>query len=291
MNKRIIAFGSHHDDIEIRAGGTLEKYIEMGYEVLYIVAIDSIYVNPNYVSEDGKIYSELSHKEILDIREKEAREGAATLGINDPVFLHLKPSFYWNGNSSERPVVNFLNTEEDDYLIEKMKSLSGSFFCLQAAKTPACVQMVCDIFEDFDPEIILTQQPNDLHSEHYSVASLVFKACKLLAQRKKEIRLFAWEMGSNGKMLRFVPDVIIDITNYFERKIEAVRKFKSQVNDPTTHIKFVEESARFWGKQIGVNYAEPFSEFLVSQNTVGFDLSVDDFEKSNSILPYFDTKF
>nr|MBC8228344.1 PIG-L family deacetylase [bacterium] len=37
MKKIIMAIGAHADDVEIRAGGTLAKYHEMGYEVVYVL--------------------------------------------------------------------------------------------------------------------------------------------------------------------------------------------------------------------------------------------------------------
>jgi LmbE family N-acetylglucosaminyl deacetylase len=287
MKKRIVAFGAHQDDIEIRSGGTIAKYIKDGYEVIYVVAVDSVYVNPGYAPQNGKTYDTLTHKDILDIRKEESAKGAKTLGVSEPVFFHLKPSYYWKANASSKTVVNFTNTPEDNEAIEEMKSLRGEYFCLQAARTPECIKKVCDFLETIEPEIVLTQQPNDLHLEHYSVAALVFTACQSLAKEGKFIKLYAWEMGSSGKMLRFVPDVIVDISNHMDKKIEAVRHFVSQVNNSDTHINFIKKSARFWGDKIGVKYAEPFSEFMVNQTTDGFDLATSDFEKTTGLLPEF----
>ena len=36
--KVMVAIGSHHDDVEIGAGGTIAKYIQNGWRVLYVVA-------------------------------------------------------------------------------------------------------------------------------------------------------------------------------------------------------------------------------------------------------------
>ena len=40
--KVLMAIGAHADDIEFNAGGTLFKYLEKGYEVVYILSTNNI---------------------------------------------------------------------------------------------------------------------------------------------------------------------------------------------------------------------------------------------------------
>ncbi len=55
IQRKMVAFGAHHDDIELRAGGTVAKYVRMGYEVTYIVLIDSVYVAERYGSPGKRL--------------------------------------------------------------------------------------------------------------------------------------------------------------------------------------------------------------------------------------------
>jgi len=272
----IMAFGAHQDDIELRAGGTVAKYISMGYMVIYVTAIDSVYVNETY-KPDGKSFAELSHEDILNIRNGEARKGAAILGASAPVFIHLKPSYYWTVKNRTGWRVHFHN---DDDLIENMKKFKGKYFSLEAAHTPECVNETAAFIKKHNPIAVLTQQPNDFHLEHYAVSSLAFAACRKLAGEGMNLKLYAWEMGSCGRMIKFVPDVIIDITDVFSIKIESLKPFVSQVvaGDPEIHRKYAKASAEYWGSKIGVKYAEPFSEMLIGGRTGGFYLNGHDFD-------------
>jgi len=275
---RIIAFGAHNDDIEVRAGGTVAKYARAGYEVTYVVLIDSVYVSKRY-SPPGKRYEDLSHEDILNIRQNESRRGAKILGTREPVFFHFKPSYYWTNETTTSNRVHFYN---DDELIENMKRFKGKYFCLEAAHTHLCVNEIADFIRDINPEIVLTQQPNDLHLEHYATSSLAYQACRKLASEGLRLKLYAWEMGSQGKMIRFVPEVIIDVSDAFKIKTEALRNFLSQVGDnPSLFIDYAIRSGRYWGKKIGVEYGEPFSEMLIHNKVIGFELDAADFDRSS----------
>jgi hypothetical protein len=100
-----------------------------------------------------------------------------------------------------------------------------------------------------------------------------------LAGEGMKLKLYAWEMGSCGRMIKFVPDIIIDITDIFDIKIESLKPFVSQVGgDPEVHMKYARASAEYWGSKIGVKYAEPFSEMLIGGKTGGFYLGDKDFD-------------
>mgnify|MGYP000943466308 CR=1 FL=1 len=270
MKKRIIAFGAHHDDIEIRAGGTIAKYVAAGYEVIYAVAVDaaSFAADCEYFRENpGKEYFP---EEILKIREEESRCGAHILGASEVRFFHLKPA-YFRVQSRGLALMAHFNAGEER-IIEGMKSYRGKYFCLAAADTPECVAEVIQFIKQHDPEIILTQQINDQHNEHYAVASLVYTACRKLTATGMNLKLYSWQMGSSGPMIRFSPDVIVDISDFMDIKLEAVKTFiKSQVpvDRREEHLNTVLASARYFGQKIGVLYAEPFSEMLIGQRTKG----------------------
>ena len=79
------------------------------------------------------------------------------------------------------------------------------------------------------------------------------------------------------------PDILIDITPYWEQKLAAIRAFESQFynpdsNEPATYIsspeflKGVESRAREFGKSIQVTFAEGFTSSKLLGVTSLFDL-------------------
>ena len=60
------------------------------------------------------------------------------------------------------------------------------------------------------------------------------------------------------------PAFILDISDYWERKIEAISCFHSQFvegRDDTngSFLDKLQDEASYWGKSIGVKYGEPFT--------------------------------
>ena len=70
-NFRILAVGAHPDDIEIRCGGTLARYAEMGHHVMMA-----------YATNGNKGHLTIPSAELAQIREKEARAAAAVIGAD-----------------------------------------------------------------------------------------------------------------------------------------------------------------------------------------------------------------
>jgi LmbE family N-acetylglucosaminyl deacetylase len=66
---RILAVGAHPDDIEIRCGGTLARYAEMGHHVMMA-----------YATNGNKGHLTIPSAELAQIREKESRAAAAVIG-------------------------------------------------------------------------------------------------------------------------------------------------------------------------------------------------------------------
>lgn len=129
----------------------------------------------------------------------------------------------------------------------------------------------------FQPSIILTNAPSDRHPDHGRAAQLVRDAAWLSGLRKIET---PWDGNLQNpwrptQVFHFIqdrylpPTFVYNITPVFERKIEAIRAFKTQFdtqpdNEPQTYIStpsFLEsiiERAKMLGKMIGVPYAEGF---------------------------------
>jgi bacillithiol biosynthesis deacetylase BshB1 len=185
---------------------------------------------------------ELGTRGSAEIREVEAQNAAKILGIHVRENLGFKDGFFINDETHQIRI------------IEKIRK--------------------------FQPKIIVTNAYQDRHPDHGRGSDLVYDACFLSGLSK--IQTFT----ENGEILSahrpdlllhmiqdnyIKPDVLIDITLFQEKKMEAIRAYETQfyspnseTDEPETYISnpnFLEvviSRSRELGKAIGATYAEGF---------------------------------
>ena len=143
----------------------------------------------------------------------------------------------------------------------------------------------------FRPEIVLANSIKDRHTDHGKAAKLVSEACFLSGLLKIET---FWE-GEKQEHYRpkviyhyiqdryIKPDFVVDVSDYFDRKMKSVMAFKSQFYDPHSREPITPISSEAFldtvkgrmcdlGRDIGVKYGEGFTvERFVGVNGL-FDL-------------------
>lgn len=130
----------------------------------------------------------------------------------------------------------------------------------------------------YKPEIVLCNAEDDRHVDHGRGGDLAEEACFLSGLRK--IQSFwngeeqeAWRPKAvyhyiQDRMMK--PDLVVDITPYFDKKLESIMAFSSQFynpesNEPETPISgqdfidFVKGRAGQFGRLIQVKYGEGFT--------------------------------
>ena len=130
----------------------------------------------------------------------------------------------------------------------------------------------------YRPEILIINAPEDRHPDHGRAGALATEAAFYSGLRKVET---TDENGNAQKEWRpkqvfqyiqdryLEPDFVIDITEYWDKKVEAIKAFKSQFYDPNSpepqsyissadFFDFVEARAREMGHKIGATYGEGF---------------------------------
>jgi len=146
-------------------------------------------------------------------------------------------------------------------------------------------RLVIEAIRTYQPEIILCNAPEDRHPDHGRSAKLVSDAAFLSGLRKIETfkngyLQTSWKPSYVFHYIqdRFLqPSLVIDITETFEKKMEAILCYKTQFNsiyneEPQTYIsnpqflETVKARAMMLGKRIGVEYAEGF----ISEKIIGF---------------------
>jgi bacillithiol biosynthesis deacetylase BshB1 len=137
---------------------------------------------------------------------------------------------------------------------------------------------VISAIRHFRPDVVLANATTDRHPDHGRAGQLVAEACflsglpKVLTGRDGA-QQEAWRPRL---VLHYIqdyhqrPDVVMDITPHFERKLEALRAFSSQFFDPAStepatpisgqdFFDFLRGRAKEMGRPIGAAYAEGFT--------------------------------
>ena len=238
MKKVIMAIGAHADDVEIRSAGTLAKYHEMGYEVVYVVATN------NTAGAHGS-QTALEH---ATQRRNEAREGARILHT-EPIYLDFKETMFEKKGERER--LGFQTVDLSDY--PEWGRDKAPIVCAQ--DLDEAIEEVTAILCRYEPEIVLTHSPTEKH-EHWATCVLALKAFRRACKRVKLGTLYAW-YDSGTTTVSIAPDFFVDITDTIQTKYVALSKHGSQ---GFQKIPDVPNRARelYWGSFIGVQFAEAF---------------------------------
>ncbi|MFD2599760.1 bacillithiol biosynthesis deacetylase BshB1 [Sphingobacterium corticis] len=208
-----------------------------------------------YVSEGKQVgivdltRGELGTRGTAETRASEAEAAAKILGVAIRENLELKDGFFENNEASQRVVIQ-------------------------------CIRK-------YQPELIITNALDDRHPDHGRASKLVNDSLFLAGLRRVETE-------SNGELqeafrprlhLQLIqdkyiqPDIIIDITPFWEIKKQSILAYTTQFNtdpdsdEPQTYIStpdfilYTEGRAREFGRSIQATYGEGFT----SRKLLGVD--------------------
>ncbi len=124
------------------------------------------------------------------------------------------------------------------------------------------------------PRVILTHQLDDPHPDHDHIARLVRESARLASMKNYDPesgseKIPVPNVAHNIFSRRTEPSFVVDISDFLEQKMEAIRAHKSQFFDsastePETRLtsKYfldeLENRSRYFGSLIGVVAGEPF---------------------------------
>lgn len=132
----------------------------------------------------------------------------------------------------------------------------------------------------FQPEIVLANAIEDRHPDHGRAAKLVAQAFFLSGLRKIETKRDeqnqeAYRPKALYHYIQDVyiePDLIVDVSNYFNRKMDAIKAYKTQFYDPTANtnepktpisgkefLDSIEARLIQFGRTINAQYGEGFT--------------------------------
>lgn len=182
---------------------------------------------------------ELGTRGTSQTRDKEAADSAKILGLSVRENLNLPDGFFHNSK---------------EYQLEVVRAI-----------------------RKYQPDIVLANATYDRHPDHGKGADLAFHACFLSGLSKVEtesdgVKQNSWRPQALYHYIQsqFIePDLVVDISDAWDKKLEAIRAFKTQFYDatskePETYIsnpgflKMIEARATEMGHAIGVKYGEGF---------------------------------
>ncbi|WP_113635575.1 bacillithiol biosynthesis deacetylase BshB1 [Nubsella zeaxanthinifaciens] len=145
---------------------------------------------------------------------------------------------------------------------------------------------VIEMIRKYQPEIILTNALYDRHPDHGRASELANDAVFLSGLRRIETMMNGetqqpWRPRLTLQYIQdtyIKPDIIVDISEQMEQKLDAIRAFKTQFDSPSedepqtyistpAFLQSVIARAREMGKNIGAEYGEGFT----SRKLLGVD--------------------
>lgn len=186
-------------------------------------------------------------------RELEAEESARILGLSARENLGLKDGFFQNDKENQMAVIRAIRK--------------------------------------YRPEIVLANAIYDRHPDHGKGSELAYDSCflaglaKIESSENSEIQT-PWRPKAVYHYIQsqlIEPDFVIDISEFWGKKMESVRAFRTQFYDPASKepdtyisnpgfLKLLESRANEFGHAIGASYGEGFtSRRMIGANSL-FDL-------------------
>jgi len=128
--------------------------------------------------------------------------------------------------------------------------------------------------ENINPDIIFTHHHSDLNIDHRITFQSVLTSCRPQPNYKHpDIYSFEIPSSTDWQVLTgesaFKPNVFIDISDTIDKKIEALKKYKTEMrNYPHSRsLEGVKIMAQDWGRKVGKKFIEAF-ELIRSIRTI-----------------------
>ncbi|MDC8004840.1 bacillithiol biosynthesis deacetylase BshB1 [Aureisphaera galaxeae] len=171
---------------------------------------------------------ELGTRGTAEIRDQEAAAAAKVLGVIVRENLDLGDGFFQNAKKEQMAII--------------------------------------EILRKYRPEIVFCNAVDDRHIDHGKGSKLASDACFLSGLRRIETTFEgqaqeAWRPKAVYHYIQWKeiePDVVVDVTGFMDKKMEAIKAYKSQFYDPDskepethTSSKNLHESLRYRNRNLG----------------------------------------
>jgi LmbE family N-acetylglucosaminyl deacetylase len=172
-----------------------------------------------------------------------------------------------NGFTKERVRTRNLEISQvaDSIGFSKVYKLNYPTMGLSPEIVNEMIPKISSIFIEFEPEVIYVMNRSDAHSDHRYTFDAV-AACTKSFRYPFIKKVLMYECISETEFAPqlpekvFMPNYFVDITDFFDRKLEIMQIYQSELGEhpfPRSN-RNIESLATFRGASVGVNYAESF---------------------------------
>ncbi|MBT4818078.1 MAG: hypothetical protein HN742_19900 [Lentisphaerae bacterium] len=250
--QKIMSIGSHADDVEVGTGGTLAKFYELGYVIVYVMSTNNMSGGTQELQPDGTVKRWVENNvDMMARRKRECTDAAALLGT-EPIHLD-HPQRHCRGAD--------LETIELRYGCARPESVSDDVPTIVTAyEDKASRQRLVDLIMEHDPACIFTHGLCSGNIEHIATCLLVTKCYWDAVEEGYKGGLLYWREDYTAFGDRNTQwDTYVDISDYLDRKMELLGKHACQM--PTAHLPDHGHRLRplKWGVACGCKAAEVFT--------------------------------
>jgi LmbE family N-acetylglucosaminyl deacetylase len=221
---RILGVFAHPDDPEFSMGGSAAIWADQGHHVYYCIVTDG---------SSGSNDPNQDLAELVTLRQSEQRAAAAILGVTDVIFLGYRDGTLEPTIELRRELTRLIRQLKPDRVVsgDPTAFFYGDEYVNHADHRAAAEAAITAVFPSAPTRPIFPELLAEGYEPH----------------QVKELYITNTEAGSI---------VHIDITSAIDRKIEALRCHKSQL-DPGDGT-WIRDWAAQDGKAAGLEYAESF---------------------------------
>lgn len=127
------------------------------------------------------------------------------------------------------------------------------------------IDTISKVINEVKPEIIYMNNRSDIHTDH-QVAAKAIMSCTKSFRYPFIKKVLMYECISETEIAPalpenlFIPNVYSDITEFIDKKLEIMKIYESEVQEPPMprSLDNIRSLARYRGASCGVNYAEAF---------------------------------
>jgi N-acetylglucosamine malate deacetylase 2 len=240
FDNSVIVCCAHPDDEALGLGGTIAQYTKQSIPVIVVLFTDGESSHPFHKKEY-----------VQKIRREEISGAGKVLGVSKIIHLGLR-----DGS---------LTTD---------------------VKKPLVKQLLVDIFEQYHPQKVFTHSRDDmLYPDHVAVHKVTISAVKEYRDKQLELTHLSSIRASHSQESKlsdmqtvevytfniwgmtlfdtFAPQLLVDITSSFDKKIRAIEQFKSQKLAIAQLLPTIVYKAVQAGSKINVQYAESFRKVRI----------------------------
>jgi LmbE family N-acetylglucosaminyl deacetylase len=208
---RVLIVTAHPDDVDFGSAGTVAAFTDAGLEVTYCIVTNG---------DAGGSDRAMSRSDMAELRQKEQRAAAAEVGVTDVRFLGHADGMVQASIALRRDISRVIRQVKPGRVVTQSPERRWDFiFASHPDHLAAGEAAVCAVYPDARNPFAHPELLNDEGLEPWTVNEL-------------------WIMSGTD------PNVVVDTTATIDRKVAALLRHESQIDDPAGITERVTMGAR-----------------------------------------------